>query len=244
MTESLRIGRFGAPWWGVILVLLACAGMIRLGVWQLDRAAGKRALLAQFEQALAAQPVKLEADEPLGEGQIRRVEASGYYDPQRQLLLDNQSHEHVPGYRVWTPLKLDDGRLLIIDRGWLASGGNRQQLPDLSMSGAGQRVTVSGNLRQWPRPGMRLGALDCHGPTVWPRIVQYPSYPELDCLYAETLVDGLLLLDPDQPDGYLRQWTAAPELSPDKHYLYAAQWFAFSATLLALFVLFNLKRKP
>lgn len=244
MTDFLRIGRFSAPWWGIALVLLACAGMLRLGVWQLDRAAGKRALLAQFEQAIETRPTQLQVGDSLREGEIRRVEASGYFDPARQMLLDNQSHEHVPGFRVWTPLKLDDGRLLIVDRGWLASGGQRQQLPDLSMTTTQSRVTVSGYWRQWPRPGLRLGSPVCDVPAAWPLLVQYPSYRELDCLYAETLVDGLLLMDPGLPDGYLRQWTAAPELSPDKHYLYAAQWFAFSATLLVLFVLINLKRKP
>lgn len=244
MAESLRIGRFSAPWWSLALLVLACLGMLRLGVWQLDRAEGKRELLAQYAHALAARPIALKSADKPDEGEIRRIEASGYYDPARQLLLDNQSQAHVPGYRVWTPLKLDDGRLLIVDRGWLASGGQRQQLPDLALSQNGQRVTVSGYWRQWPRPGLRLGSADCAVPGAWPQLVQYPSYRELQCLYPETLVDGLLLLDAALPDGYLRQWTASPELSPEKHYLYAAQWFAFSATLLVLFVLIHLKRKP
>jgi cytochrome oxidase assembly protein ShyY1 len=244
MDRSLSAGRFSAPWWGIALVLLACAGMVRLGIWQLDRAAGKQTLLDQFSRALEARPMTLHSDDAALEGEFRHVLVSGYFDAGRQLLLDNQSHEHVPGYRVWTPLKRDDGQLVMVDRGWLASGGQRRQLPDLSLLQTHQRVTVSGYWRQWPRPGLRLGPEDCLSSTVWPRLVQYPTYEEVSCLYPEALANGLLLMDAGLPEGYLRQWTAAPELSPDKHYLYAAQWFIFSATLIVLFIVINLKRKP
>ncbi len=47
-----------------------------------------------------------------------------------QFLLDNMTHAGRAGYEVLTPLLLDDGRVLLVNRGWLPlPDGRRDELP-------------------------------------------------------------------------------------------------------------------
>jgi surfeit locus 1 family protein len=106
----------------------------------------------------------------------------------------------------------------------------------------GGEVTVSGFWRTVPEPGLRMEVDNC-APGPWPRIVQYPTVDELRCLYGESVPGGLLLMDAEVPGGFVRAWNSGPELAPGKHYAYAAQWFAFAAVLVILFIVFSFRRK-
>ncbi|HEX4895961.1 MAG TPA: SURF1 family protein [Solimonas sp.] len=230
---------FKAPWWGSALVTLACLGMGALGVWQLQRAADKEARLALYAAADQQTPRTVQAGSFADPERIERARIRGQFDVSRQLLLDNQSQDGRPGLHVWTPVLIADGSIVVVDRGWVPQRGDRTPLADLAAP-AGE-VELLGYWRTLPAPGLRTEADNCAaGP--WPRIVQYPTPADLQCLYGEFAAEGLFLLDPTAPGGYSRQWTTAPELSPRKHYGYAVQWFALALTLAGLFIKFNLRR--
>jgi surfeit locus 1 family protein len=74
--------------------------------------------------------------------------------------------------------------------------------------------------------------------------VPYPTLDDLRCLYGESLAAGVLLMSPDAPGGFVREWTSGPELSPSKHYGYAAQWSTFTLVLIVLFVKFSFRPVP
>jgi len=142
-------------------------------------------------------------------------------------------------------LRLADGALLMVNRGWLPQSGVRSELPALPTPAG--LVSISGYWRALPRPAMRLGKGECVQPAAaarpWPRIVDYPTIEDLHCLYGEQVLAGELLLAADAPGGFARDWRALPaEMPPARHYGYAAQWFAFAATLLGIFIKLNLKR--
>jgi surfeit locus 1 family protein len=224
--------KFRPAWWAVLVVLALSALMISLGIWQLRRGFDKQALLDRYLQA-AQQPAQhIDSGKVAYAGQIERVYVKGRFDTSRQLLLDNQSHDGQPGYHVWTPFVQDDGSTVVIDRGWIPqpAAGDAQRL---AVDDAVREV--HGYWRSLPEPGLRLEADNC-ATRPWPRTVQYPTAADLHCLYGEFVPAGLLLMDADAPDGYVRDWHAAPELQPVKHYGYAAQWFAFTLTLIAIFV--------
>ncbi len=231
---------FRPPWWAVLAVVALSGIMISLGVWQLQRGAGKAELAKRYAAASERPPRELTAGAWAEPGEIVRASVRGHFDSNMQMLLDNQSFDGKPGYRVWTPVKTPEGGIVIVDRGWVAANGDRTILPEISAPP--QEVEVSGFWRALPVPGMRLDVNNCAGGP-WPRIVQYPTPDELRCLYGGWVASGILLMDPDLPGGYVREWNSAPELSPAKHYGYAAQWFAFTATLIGIFIVVNLKRK-
>lgn len=231
---------FRTRWWMLLLTLALSALMSGLGVWQLQRGHDKQALLDRYARAAGQAPQPLAAQGPAAADTLSRVQVRGHYEPERQLLLDNQGLDGRPGYHVWSALRADDGALIVVDRGWIS----REQ--GLSRSGLGLGDAPREVLGYWhvlPRPGLRLKVDNC-AEAGWPRVVQYPTLDDLQCLYGEAVAPGLVLLDADAADGFARNWAGAPELNPAKHYGYAAQWFAFTATLIAIFLKLSLRRRP
>ncbi len=236
----MRAYDFRPATWSVLLVLLLAGGMVMAGVWQYDRGRQKQALQAQRSQLGSRLPEPLIADlatPPAGE--VRAVFVEGRYDDALTVRLDNQPHRQQPGVHVWTPLVLANGQRLIVDRGWLPLNASLTPAPE-----GPQRL--EGSWRSPPRAGLQLGetASACKLPR--PELVTYPDVAERRCLFGERTVDGLLELSPDAPGGFLRDWAAAGihEIPPARHFGYALQWWLFAATLLALFIKINLKKKP
>jgi surfeit locus 1 family protein len=211
----------------------AVALFAALGNWQLGRAAEKRGLAADF--AAGGPPIdwqQLPPDAP----RYQRVRLRGHYDPAHQFLLDNMSHESVAGVHVLTPLLLDDGSAVLVNRGWAPYGPTRQDLPAVEVGG--EKRTIVGRLDELPRPGIWLKAPPAAG---WPRVVQYPKMPELAAALGRELAPRQVLLDPGVPDGYVREWTVTGT-TVDRHIGYAVQWFAFAAVAAALWVVLSFRK--
>lgn len=233
---------FKPPLWSLLPTVLVTALFVTLGTWQLGRAHQKEALQSAFDTAGTAPVTSLPLQPPRGDAlTTHRVRVEGAFDPQRQLLLDNQSRAQIPGYRVWTPLKREDGSWLIVDRGWVAADPDRGRLPAIDV--AGDAREVQGFWRPLPEPGLRLASDPCAA-IGFPRVASYPTREQLACVLGAPVADGVLLLDAGLPDGYVREWTLPNPVPPARHYAYAAQWFAFAATLLFLFIKYSLKRLP
>lgn len=234
--------QFRPPLWSIAGTVLVGSLFVILGSWQLHRGQGKQALQDSFAKSSTAQVLKLDSRAPAPELLMTtRATATGRYDTQRQLLLDNQTRAQVPGYRVWTPLQLGDGGWLIVDRGWVAANPDRRILPAIDVSAAERQVL--GHWRPLPQPGLRLATGPCEG-TGFPRVMSYPTQDDLACVLGAPVAAGVLLLDAAETDGYVREWTLPNPVPPARHYAYAAQWFAFAATLLFLFLKLNLRRTP
>jgi surfeit locus 1 family protein len=222
--------RFGT--WLAVGSLLVLGGLfVTFGRWQWDRAAESRVRAERFEsaaagQALAAAPSSLTD----GVDRFRRLDVGGAYLPNRQVLLDNVVHEGVAGYQVLTPLRADEGSpLLLVNRGWLPAGPDRRVLPDVAVDAAPRRVR--GRLDSLPRPGLRLPS-SLPDPPQRVTVLSYPEAADLAALLGEPVHDYQVLLDTDEPDGYLRDWHA-PGLAPERHLAYAGQWFLFAAGAVA-----------
>lgn len=226
-----------APAWAWLLTAAAVASFTALGAWQLRRGAAKEALLATLANP-AAPAERLSAATPPPRGlELRRAEVTGRYLGERQLLQDGQSLRQRPGYHVWTPLRLHDGELVMVDRGWIPL--DRAGFDGGAPAG---EVTVRGFWRALPEPGLRLGAPAACAPAPrYPAAVLYPTAAELDCLLGQPVLPGLLLLDADLPDGFAREWTDFG-FPPARHYGYAVQWFALAAAAIAIFFAVNRKR--
>lgn len=221
-----RIGQ----WLVIVTVSLVC---LRLGFWQLSRAEEKQALFDRYELSIKQPPIPVRDIATLqqlrsGSDSIHRIILIGRYDSAHQLLLDNQVHEGWAGLRVWTPLRLSDG-VVLVDRGWVPWGRTREQLPAIEVSQ--EERTVTGILSHFPEAGMRAGQGIEAGD--WPRLVNYPRWEELQAATDIQVAPVLLLLDPDVDDGYLRNWRPQV-MQPSTHYGYAIQWFSLSVVWLIL----------
>lgn len=231
--------RFRPPSWSWLAFLPTFGLLLTLGAWQIDRGQDKARLVETLERAFVAPAVELETLlDRVPDAAVTRVAATGRFIPQRSLLLDNQGRDRQPGYHIWTPFELESGAWVIVDRGWVPRPAHREVAPETAAGEETRRLT--GFWRSLPEPGLRLAAADCENPH-FPVIVQYPSVGELVCLLERPVLDGLVLLDPLEPEGFVREWSVGVEVPPERHYAYAAQWFAFAVTLLVLFVRWSLK---
>jgi surfeit locus 1 family protein len=75
-------------------------------------------------------------------------------------------------------------------------------------------------------------------------VANFPTHEDIERLVKKspwTPATDLVLLDADQPDGYVRQWQA-PGLPPLRHVAYAVQWFGLALALGVIYVVTNLRR--
>ncbi len=116
-----------APGWPLTLVTLpALALLVGLGIWQLQRLAWKTELIARAEAGLNAPPVPLEGL-PADPAALdwRRVVVRGQLLAGRNFAYGSQVRAGQPGARLFTPLRLADGTIVLVDRGFLP----QEQLP-------------------------------------------------------------------------------------------------------------------
>ena len=216
-----------------LVTVAAVTAFALLGRWQLDRAEEKRALAAAFSAAGPA--VELPADSG-SLPRYQRVIARGRYDSGHQFLLDNRVHEGRAGVQVLTPLLLDGGGAVLVNRGWQPFGRTRQDLPDVAV-GEGPR-RVAGKIDELTQAGIRLPAA---ASGTWPRLVNYPDMSELETQSGSRFQPRVILLDAAEPDGYVRDWRLHGTAS-DRNVGYAIQWFAFAATAAAIWIALSLRR--
>jgi surfeit locus 1 family protein len=231
--------------WVTLGVIVLAVIMLRLGVWQLDRLAQRRAENARIEQRLRAAPLAL-VGQPLDSAQdeYRRVVVRGTFDHGNSVLLRNRARQGVPGVHVLTPLRIEGSdQAVLVDRGWLPLDAiepeARQQFDvegTVAIQGivrapetrtgpisAQDRVPNGGRLDAWYRPDVA-------------RIAAQTPYPLLP-FYVEAEQP------PDQPLGLPRP-DPQLELSDGPHGNYALQWFAFTITLLGGYAAFVATRAP
>jgi surfeit locus 1 family protein len=229
-----------APSWPLtVLTVALCVVFIGLGRWQWHRGEMREAEWDAFAQG-ADQALPLGAQKLADVARFARVSLTGHFRPERQFLLDNRTHAGSAGYEVLTPLELADGRVLLVDRGWVAFTGYRAVLPDISFAPQ-EAVTVVGRVDELPSAGLAFGRT---APAVnggWPKLATYPRLQDLSAALGRTLEMRILLLDARAPDGYVRDWQP-PGLPPARHWAYAIQWWAFAVTLVVLWVVLAVRR--
>ena len=217
------------------------AMLISLGRWQLHRADEKRVLYSQFTSGTDA-TLEITA-KTLHLKRYQHVKATGHYDQSHQLLIDNMSNAAgQAGYYVVTPFGLSGGGWVLVNRGWVPMGASRRSLPPIDVP-EGER-SLRGRADDLPRPGIQMGQrVALAGP--YPIVANFPTLAEVSALYRDFRLAPaaeVLLLDPDQPDGYLRQW-AAPGFPPMRHLAYAVQWFALAFALVVIYGVTNTRPK-
>ena len=235
----LRIGSrvFAPRLLPTLLLLPALALLAWLGTWQLERANEKRAQLAAFEQHPVTRVALPSAADAASLPRYARVRLAGRYLADRQFLLDNMTHAGTAGYRVLTPFASEAGATVLIDRGWIPQGLSRARLPDVAVGPAPR--AVAGRIDELPRPGIRLAGVPGSG---WPRVVSFPRVGELADLLGAPLYPRVLLLDPSDPDGFLREWRPAGA-APERHVGYALQWYGLALTLAVAYLVACLRRR-
>lgn len=222
-----------------LLTIALLALLISLGRWQLRRADEKRALYDSFAAGNDATRAMDGTTPPLP--RYQHLSAAGHYDEGRQVLIDNMVESGQAGYFVITPFELQGGGWILVNRGWVPVGASRALRPAIPADA--QLRTLHGRADNLPSPGIQLGARSVLAPP-FPVVASFPKHDEVAALLKEAHwahAADLILLDPNEPDGYVRHWSA-PGFPPLRHVGYAVQWFGLAAALLVIYVVTNSRR--
>jgi surfeit locus 1 family protein len=113
----------------VLFVLVVGGLLVSLGVWQLHRLAWKETLIAEIAARSKAPPQPLPAVSEWNglapaDYNYRHVETAGRFENDKEVLVfdGDGPHEQGPGYLVLTPLRLDSGGTVIVNRGFVPAG--------------------------------------------------------------------------------------------------------------------------
>lgn len=207
-----------------ILALCFVSAFIALGLWQLDRAQQKEVAQASLSEIKARPPILVPAERVKPETLVdQHIEALGEFDAAHQFFLDNQVHQGRVGYHVITPLFIQGSSpqlSLLVNRGWVAAGANRSQLPDAPVPAGLVRVV---GIAHVPGASFQLAAPE----PGWQRVWQSLDLARFAALTNNSVQPVVLRLDADSATGFVREWSE-PAQGVGRHTSYAVQWFAFA----------------
>lgn len=217
-----------------LLVITAIGVFIRLGFWQLDRLAQRRAYNARVQAEISQPPLNLNqllTLNALPAMEYRSGVVTGVYDFSQEVLLRNQVWGNQLGAHVLTPLKiLGSTYAVLVDRGWIpfeqSSPDARKQFDELG------QVTVNGMLRA--SQTSRTAALGANQNGSGGRQDAFIEV-NLDSIQKQVNLKLLPVFIQQAPDP---TWTRMPyrqlpnmDLTEGPHLGYAIQWFAFALIL-------------
>ena len=242
MSSVKIITKIRLPW--LLFTLGVFFALIKLGLWQLDRAAEKTQRLAHIE--------KMKSHDALSLTQIMQllkrphknlaeaindlpIQITGNFDPKAIFLLDNQVNKNALGYRVFQVVHTNKLALLV-NLGWVNGSINRNILPTFKpLLG---KHSFSGHVRLMEK-GIVLQ--DQKFTTVrWPLRVQQIELTKFSALIGEKLLPFVVYLNKNDPLGFVKNWHPVV-MPPAKHQAYAFQWFGLAIVWLILMIKYALK---
>ncbi|HEY5662934.1 MAG TPA: SURF1 family protein [Ilumatobacter sp.] len=217
-----------------LLVVAAIVTMVNLGFWQLGRLDERQAFNAVVDERYDAPPLALDqlltADTDPADVEWRPVTAAGTYLADHTILIVNRSQGGRAGQNVLVPMRLADGRILLVNRGFMPLG------VDTAPAVPAADVAIVARLRasQERRLGQLADAADGE--------LEIAQRVDIDRLAAQMPGDvapmyvDLIESVPAEVGGSPEP-VARPTLGEGNHLSYAVQWFIFATAVAAGWVL-------
>jgi surfeit locus 1 family protein len=226
-----------------VAAIAGLALLISLGTWQMQRLYWKQGLIGAIQERVHATPVSMAAIEDRaslgGDVEYARVAAEGQFLNDHEIHLYALDSAHGPGFHVIAPLRLTDGSILLVNRGYVPN-----DLKDPAKRAAGQftgDVKVVGLMRQAEPQGMFEPDNDPKRNIWYWRDIDAMA----DAAGGEAARVHRYILDaeaePAPPGGWPQGGTTRLEL-PNRHLEYALTWYGLAAALVAVFAVFAVGR--
>jgi len=217
-----------------LLVIAAIVTMVNLGMWQLRRLDERQAFNATVEARYDEPPVPLDDlltdDTDPDDVEWRPVTALGTYLPDETITIVNRSQNGRAGMNMLVPMQLDDGRVLLVNRGFVPL--SIETPPPVPATD----VEILARLRASQEK--RLGQLSdpADGDL---EIAQRVDIVRLAAQLPGEVVPMYVDLTESNPSetGGLPEPVATPVLGEGNHLSYAVQWLIFAAAVAVGWVL-------
>lgn len=199
----------------LLLGIVGTGFLASLGLWQLQRLEWKEGVIAEIAARIGSDPVALpDAPDP-GRDRYLPVAAEGAFTGEALHVLVSTRAEGA-GHRIVSAFETDAGRRVMVDEGYVRSGGDLRP-------GPAEGVTVTGNLH-WP------DELDRWTPA--PDLAAGLFFARDVAAMARALDTDPVLIVARTIDGTPPRAAAMPvgtEGIPNDHLGYAVQWFGLAA---------------
>jgi len=237
------VGRFQPRLWPTLAAALLVPLFIAAGQWQWNKASRKESLQQQLdargaEPAIQMPTTRIDAQSLL----YRKVVARGNYEPQKQMLIDNRTHQGQAGYHVITPLRVDGSEVrVLVNRGWVPAFADHRQMPQIATPTGS--VEVSGTAIV---PGTRFFTLGADNTSVesgWQSVWQNLDMARYGESVSFSIQPVVIQLDPENvAGGFVREWGRLDERL-QTNLNYAIQWWSFAATTVVLWLVVNFRKQ-
>ncbi len=211
----------------IVLAVALASLFARLGMWQLDRLAWRRALNAEVAQHIAATPVPVESLPPDSAAmRYRRVQVTGVFDYANEIVITQRIRGGSPGVHLLTPLRVP-GRdtAYLINRGWVYSPDGK------GVDHAKWREPDTASVLSFALPAASHVA-NAAG-VVSPKIMRSLDFDAVQkgLPYPIARVQ-LVQLGDTSPKGNIPPRLQPPAPGEGPHKNYALQWFSFATIAL------------
>jgi cytochrome oxidase assembly protein ShyY1 len=223
--------------WGgylaLVVVFAVACGL--LSWWQWSRRAEAVAEIDRVAANYDAAPVGI--DDVLPELDSWRIDdrwvpvtVTGRYLVDDQLLVRNRPYNGASGFEVLVPFQLEDGRIFVIDRGWLPVGSSIDA-PDSVPAPPSGEVTVVARLKagEPELPGRTA-------PEGQLATIHLPSVAAITGAETFTGAYGLLASEDPAPGEARPAAALKPDADEGPHLSYALQWIAFGVLAFAALI--------
>ena len=222
--------------WNPKFLLLVCAVLpltIFAGFWQLDRAEQKRLNLARQDFARTQPAVNLQSEGIDPAQNYLRVFAEGEWS-EELFLLDNRMRSSRVGYEVVGILRVPELPPILVNRGWVQAGADRNVLPQIDRP-LGMH-TVEGYLYRSVQKPIVLAEQVWQ--QAWPERLQVIDFDLIEARLGEKLYPSVLRINNESPLALRADWVIKRK-GPAMHIGYAVQWFLMALTIFIMTIFAN-----
>lgn len=130
----------------ILIGIVAVTVLASLGTWQLQRMAWKEGLLAEIAARLRSSPVSIPAKPDEATHQFLQIRLEGRLMEEELAILTTR-RPYGPGFKIVSPFELDDGRRIMVDRGFVPEA---QKAPESRPAEPDMGLAIASGTLFWP----------------------------------------------------------------------------------------------
>ena len=222
--------------WPTLISVPALLVLISLGSWQVQRLAEKTDIIADFSARTSATPQDLpDANLDLAELDFQRISTSGVFRHDREVFLTGRTYEGNAGFHVITPFEAQDGKMILVNRGWVSEAYREPETRQFSMTSG--ITELNAIIRRPQRKGYFVPENEPdNGFWFTLKPDEIAAFLQADDMITSYYVDAIR-------EGEVITLPIAAEIKiniPNAHLNYALTWYGLALSLIGVYAAYHI----